>query len=174
MIYDIIFARLSCVIALCYLFFLLQFHLLDPLKFLLGVAMIRNVLIGMPAFILDAQTLVHLTLVQLKHSVAPITTKLDALVLKVGLEIRKGNAYLVRYTFFSIVNLFKFNNWLRHIHKHLLFIHPDFFQKMVVVWCARWKGGKSHNARKDNIANWAKDIRASADAWKVFKYSKIL
>jgi Sec-independent protein secretion pathway component TatC len=66
-----------------------QFHLLDPLKLLLGVAMIRNVLIGMPALILNAKTLVHPTLVQLKLSVAHTTTKLDALVLKVGQEIRK-------------------------------------------------------------------------------------
>ena len=83
------FARLSCVFALRYLFFLCQFHLLDPLKLLLGVAMIRNVLIGMPALILNAKTLVHPTLVQLKLSVVPTTTKLDALVLKAGQGIRK-------------------------------------------------------------------------------------
>jgi hypothetical protein len=51
--------------------------------------MIRNVLIGMPASILNAKTLVHLTLVQLKLSVAPTITKLDAPVLKAGQEIRK-------------------------------------------------------------------------------------
>jgi hypothetical protein len=51
--------------------------------------MIRNVLIGMPALILNAKTLVHLILVPLKLSVAPTITKLDALVLKVGQEIRK-------------------------------------------------------------------------------------
>ena len=96
------FARLSCVFALRYLFFLCQFHLLDPLKLLLGVAMIRNVLIGMPALILNAKTLVHPTLVQLKLSVVPTTTKLDALVLKAGQGIRKWNAYLVRYILFDI------------------------------------------------------------------------
>jgi hypothetical protein len=67
----------------------IQFHPSDLLKLPLVVLMIRNVLIGMPALILNAKTLVHPTLVQLKLSVAHTTTKLDALVLKVGQEIRK-------------------------------------------------------------------------------------
>ena len=83
----------------CCFYFHVQFHQSDLLKLLLAVLMIRNVLIGMLALILNVKTHVLLILVQLKHFVVPTTTKLDALVQKDGQEIQKSNAYLVRYKF---------------------------------------------------------------------------
>ena len=83
----------------CCFYFHVQFHQSDLLKLLLAVLMIRNVLIGMLALILNVKTHVLLILVQLKHFVVPTTIKLDALVQKDGQETQKSNAYLVRYKF---------------------------------------------------------------------------
>ena len=64
---------------------------------LLVVQMIRNVLIGMLALILNVKTHAQPILVPLKHFVVPITIKQGVLVQKDGQEIPKSNAYLVRY-----------------------------------------------------------------------------
>ena len=88
-------------------YFYVQFHQQDLLRLLLVVQMIRNVLIGMLALILNVKTHVPPILVPLKHFVAPITIKQGVLVQKDGQEIQKSNAYLVRYHFIYLSFIFQ-------------------------------------------------------------------